>query len=147
MNVAQPERSIATRNMFFFFFKQKTAYEIVSGDWSSDVCSSDLSSEIRRLLAGDMTNRVERINPQIQQRATATESLCKSPCARSLLPEEATMQRFQLPELARLDDPDRLLPQWLVVHAVADHQFDLGLPAGIDHFVAFGARNGHRLLA
>src|SRR5213082_3851516 len=26
----------------FFFFKQKTAYEIVSGDWSSDVCSSDL---------------------------------------------------------------------------------------------------------
>src|SRR5213082_1988162 len=25
-----------------FFFKQKTAYEIVSGDWSSDVCSSDL---------------------------------------------------------------------------------------------------------
>ena len=28
--------------MFFFFFKQKTAYEIVSRDWSSDVCSSDL---------------------------------------------------------------------------------------------------------
>src|SRR3712207_7607172 len=26
---------------FFFFFKQKTAYEIL-GDWSSDVCSSDL---------------------------------------------------------------------------------------------------------
>src|SRR5213079_3471536 len=26
----------------FFFFKQKTAYEITTGDWSSDVCSSDL---------------------------------------------------------------------------------------------------------
>src|SRR3546814_10116608 len=26
----------------FFFFKQKTAYEIRSSDWSSDVCSSDL---------------------------------------------------------------------------------------------------------
>ena len=26
----------------FFFFKQKTAYEVVSRDWSSDVCSSDL---------------------------------------------------------------------------------------------------------
>ena len=25
-----------------FFFKQKTAYEITYGDWSSDVCSSDL---------------------------------------------------------------------------------------------------------
>ena len=23
---------------FFFFFKQKTAYEIGTGDWSSDVC-------------------------------------------------------------------------------------------------------------
>src|SRR5216117_3675655 len=28
--------------LFFFFFKQKTAYEIRKGDWSSDVCSSDL---------------------------------------------------------------------------------------------------------
>ena len=28
--------------MFLFFFKQKTAYEIGTGDWSSDVCSSDL---------------------------------------------------------------------------------------------------------
>ena len=26
----------------FFFFKQKTAYEIRPRDWSSDVCSSDL---------------------------------------------------------------------------------------------------------
>src|ERR1051325_11895582 len=26
------------------FFKQKTAYEITYGDWSSDVCSSDLLS-------------------------------------------------------------------------------------------------------
>ena len=29
-------------SFFFFFFKQKTAYEIGTGDWSSDVCSSDL---------------------------------------------------------------------------------------------------------
>src|SRR5881275_2082540 len=27
-----------------FFFKQKTAYELVPCDWSSDVCSSDLAS-------------------------------------------------------------------------------------------------------
>src|SRR3546814_1255924 len=27
----------------FFFFKQKTAYELRISDWSSDVCSSDLS--------------------------------------------------------------------------------------------------------
>src|SRR5881397_872012 len=28
--------------VFFFFFKQKTAYEMAQCDWSSDVCSSDL---------------------------------------------------------------------------------------------------------
>src|SRR3546814_4679731 len=28
----------------FFFFKQKTAYEMRISDWSSDVCSSDLPS-------------------------------------------------------------------------------------------------------
>src|SRR3546814_2459974 len=27
----------------FFFFKQKTAYDLRISDWSSDVCSSDLS--------------------------------------------------------------------------------------------------------
>ncbi len=32
-----------------FFFKQKTAYEIIAGDWSSDVCSSDLDIT-RRLI-------------------------------------------------------------------------------------------------
>src|SRR3546814_2086507 len=30
--------------VFFFFFKQKTAYEMRISDWSSDVCSSDLMS-------------------------------------------------------------------------------------------------------
>src|SRR3546814_9846180 len=29
--------------VFFFFFKQKTAYDMRISDWSSDVCSSDLS--------------------------------------------------------------------------------------------------------
>src|SRR3546814_10114049 len=30
--------------LFFFFFKQKPAYEMRISDWSSDVCSSDLAS-------------------------------------------------------------------------------------------------------
>src|SRR3546814_2814632 len=34
---------IVVRN--FFFFKQKTAYEMRISDWSSDVCSSDLRSK------------------------------------------------------------------------------------------------------
>src|SRR3546814_7898653 len=36
----------------FFFFKQKTAYEMRISDWSSDVCSSDLM--MVRLLAGEL---------------------------------------------------------------------------------------------
>src|SRR3546814_5394761 len=31
--------------VFNFFFKQKTAYEMRISDWSSDVCSSDLHGE------------------------------------------------------------------------------------------------------
>src|SRR3546814_18948119 len=33
--------------MYFFFFKQKTAYEMRISDWSSDVCSSDLFARYR----------------------------------------------------------------------------------------------------
>src|SRR3546814_9557462 len=32
--------------LFFFFFKQKTAYEVRISDWSSDVCSSDLRLQL-----------------------------------------------------------------------------------------------------
>src|SRR3546814_4422479 len=34
--------SVLFVELFFFFFKQKTAYEMRISDWSSDVCSSDL---------------------------------------------------------------------------------------------------------
>src|SRR3546814_8793549 len=37
--------------LFFFFFKQKTAYEMRISDWRSDVCSSDLATENRELTA------------------------------------------------------------------------------------------------
>src|SRR3546814_453455 len=37
---------------YFFFFKQKTAYEMRISDWSSDVCSSDLQSDRRSPLSG-----------------------------------------------------------------------------------------------
>src|SRR3546814_6336067 len=32
--------------VLFFFFKQKTAYEMRISDWSSDVCSSDLQDRL-----------------------------------------------------------------------------------------------------
>src|SRR5881398_2330417 len=42
-NLDAPEKELfaSIGLLLFFFFKQKTAYEMLSGDWSSDVCSSD----------------------------------------------------------------------------------------------------------
>src|SRR3546814_3184249 len=37
----------------FFFFKQKTAYEMRISDWSSDVCSSDLGADSHTKLTHD----------------------------------------------------------------------------------------------
>src|SRR3546814_9633213 len=42
-------------SVLFFFFKQKTAYEMRISDWSSDVCSSDLLvADKSELAAGDL---------------------------------------------------------------------------------------------
>src|SRR3546814_7686125 len=44
--------------IYFFFFKQKTAYEMRISDWSSDVCSSDLLGVSGR--SRDMRDLLER---------------------------------------------------------------------------------------
>src|SRR3546814_4805729 len=44
-------------SVFFFFFKQKTAYEMRISDWSSDVCSSDLETKTGRDRAADPFRR------------------------------------------------------------------------------------------
>ena len=46
-----------------FFFKQKTAYEIGTGDWSSDVCSSDLKLFSGNIIHGDSSSTLNP--PQI----------------------------------------------------------------------------------
>src|SRR3546814_3488940 len=64
--------------IFFFFFKQKTAYEMRISDWSSDVCSSDLprlvdtSQYIQRLRARDFDMMIiptaQSLSPGNEQR-------------------------------------------------------------------------------
>src|SRR3546814_4943977 len=58
----------------FFFCKQKTAYEMRISDWSSDVCSSDLSDPLRarpqllrRLLISARPEPVRRSNPRCRR--------------------------------------------------------------------------------
>src|SRR3546814_2093687 len=50
--------------LFFFFFKQKTAYEMRISDWSSDVCSSDLPRHMEDL-------RLERRQTRARRRFAA----------------------------------------------------------------------------
>src|SRR3546814_5689648 len=77
----------------FFFFKQKTAYEMRISDWSSDVCSSDLAWCVRLVadkqdewlkdLREALTN-VEKVrgegpaNARSEERRVGTE--CVSTC-------------------------------------------------------------------
>src|SRR3546814_6170553 len=54
----------------FFFFKQKTAYEMRISDWSSDVCSSDLA-----LLPQQRTRRYARARDKFDQQRPARRCL------------------------------------------------------------------------
>src|SRR3546814_18978375 len=47
-------------NVFVFFFKQKTAYEMRISDWSSDVCSSDLACRQGEAVEGTPRARPRR---------------------------------------------------------------------------------------
>src|SRR5213593_4601107 len=79
--------------LFFFFFKQKTAYEMVSCDWSSDVCSSDL----RRVEAAIL----DHANPRVLDghvRAAAYEAPVDD-ADRELLGDEALERAALLPDL------------------------------------------------
>src|SRR3546814_11939199 len=64
--------------VYFFFFKQKTAYEMRISDWSSDVCSSDLRnrrvarrSHLRELWIGRRDRRAPAANSRIRPHQAA----------------------------------------------------------------------------
>src|SRR3546814_4677051 len=70
--------------LYFFFFKQKTAYEMRISDWSSDVCSSDLLEAGARagrrfledqgdLLAGELRLLVAAVLRFLQRRSQPQE--------------------------------------------------------------------------
>src|SRR3546814_13926646 len=76
----------------FFFFKQKTAYEMRSSDWSSDVCSSDLKNTWFEYLVFDgavaAIDGVDELDVGLDGRLFKTGSLLK-------------LYSYRLPEGAR----------------------------------------------
>src|SRR3546814_5898971 len=60
-----------SRFVFFFLFKQKTAYDMRISDWSSDVCSSDLVSVVDIATAGALGGDAQLDRTQRATRRTA----------------------------------------------------------------------------
>src|SRR3546814_1824251 len=105
----------------FFFFKQKTAYEMRISDWSSDVCSSDLDRPVALQLlqaqpvieiALDIQRRHVRIT-RIVEPPTRPQAPAIRPdrigvgCAR--LPVFAMIQCRQIPPMNAASTPTPLL--------------------------------------
>src|SRR3546814_12729138 len=66
--------------MYFFFFKQKTAYEMRISDWSSDVCSSDLPRAAAPIgIQASITapTRADRLSPK--EKSDAQDDLRQPP--------------------------------------------------------------------
>src|SRR3546814_15659706 len=59
----------------FFFFKQKTAYEMRISDWSSDVCSSDLFDKLRANGLGGQAGNPAHIGQQRRRNIDAAVGL------------------------------------------------------------------------
>src|SRR3546814_6606260 len=51
---------------WFFFCKQKTAYEMRISDWSSDVCSSDLIAHLVETVGPDQFQRVDDVAERLR---------------------------------------------------------------------------------
>src|SRR3546814_17746811 len=86
--------------IFFFFFKQKTAYEVRISDWSSDVCSSDLYRPSARRDRGPRDRARDEL-PARQGRADAVRQRHRHP--RRAAPRARAAQ----PRLRRRGPADR----------------------------------------
>src|SRR5881227_4268348 len=88
---------------FFFFFKQKTAYEITVRDWSSDVCSSDLTPE--RAVGTDAADRpLRRHAPGWRSQHSARHQAARRCVAHCRLPDSSGVHGAQVLGNCRSDD-------------------------------------------
>src|SRR3546814_5797108 len=78
----------------FFFFKQKTAYEMRISDWSSDVSSSDLFRvQLRALLRASKLGRMQILLPMISNLPEFRQACATIDAARHELIGEISEER------------------------------------------------------
>src|SRR3546814_20503084 len=99
---------------FFFFFKQKTAYEMRISDWSSDVCSSDL---LRDMIRGWNTAVEGALRSSVgatrAARLALTHGSAFSQSYRSQFePEDAASDLLRLAALSGWEDRDVRVYRW-----------------------------------
>src|SRR3546814_5942567 len=80
--------------MVFFFFKQKTAYEMRISDWSSDVCSSDLQRYNILIAGGTSSGKTTLANALLAEMASVD--------ARVILIEDTRELQCPLPDTVAL---------------------------------------------
>src|SRR3546814_2537053 len=92
--------------IYFFFFKQKTAYEMRISDWSSDVCSSDLNA--MPMHRGIFIQTVPHCDPQglslfhSKNRPRHLIAICQHASRRSGVGPEVTISRGNRSEERRV---------------------------------------------
>src|ERR687887_1471602 len=104
-----------------FFFKQKTAYDIVSRDWSSDVCSSDLTAQVL------VQNRVSSALSQLPQ-AVQAQGVVVQKNSTAIL------------QIVTLTSPDaRYDSLYLANYATINLKDEIARLPGVGNVVVFGA--------
>src|SRR3546814_2305777 len=108
---------------YFFFFKQKTAYEMRISDWSSDVCSSDLdcysTAKGARKRTADIGVALETVEATVGDIASSFERFRRlrsdevDRAAGRVLPEQRTLRpladldAFEIIRLVEREDRER----------------------------------------
>src|SRR3546814_9112065 len=100
----------------FFFFKQKTAYEMRISDWSSDVCSSDLRLQVARDITErrrhEDASRVQQEKIQLTSRLTTMGEMASS-LAHELNQPLTAISNYSMGAVAMLKagtaEPEKLL--------------------------------------
>src|SRR3546814_5962423 len=103
--------------LFFFFFKQKTAYELRIIDWSSDVCSSDL-------VALDMAASAGLADPLPAWRSATTPSCGVHMVAPGAVALEAAA--ITVPVLVAVGERDVVPDPWMEPKAFKSAHDEIG---------------------